>query len=102
MKKNIYCQVCKFHSIIDNIKEKSPIEIETIKENQSKYFLKYIENNYSQILEKSIKNKELLKLSKELNYKKFYELFDNSQLFNMVNINSYEFIVMIVSMDYNS
>jgi hypothetical protein len=100
-----HCETCKFPKHPNHnsqFQHKSPEEQKKIKETYLINFLEWIENNYSQILEKSIKNKELLKLSKELNYKKFYELFDNSQLFNMVNINSYEFIVMIVSMDYNS
>lgn len=100
-----HCETCKFPRYFNGdsrFQHKSPEEQKKIMETYLKNFLEWIENNYSQILEKSIKNKELLKLSKELNYKKFYELFDNSQLFNMVNINSYEFIVMIVSMDYNS
>ena len=95
-----HCETCKFPRYFNGdsrFQHKSPEEQKKIMETYLKNFLEWIENNYSQILEKSIKNKELLKLSKELNYKKFYELFDNSQLFNMVNINSYEFIVMIVS-----
>ena len=101
-----YCDTCKFPNkypknpklelkyISTYLRPTQPHElIEYWKEIDDTFNLKlckWIEdkNNYSKILHEIIKNAELLKLSDELSYKEFYDLFYNSELFELDDYNS--------------
>jgi hypothetical protein len=95
-KPNNDCIICKFPKFPQGISSLNRDPHQIIKqtnENNKSFNLKlckWIEDkdNYSKILHKIIKNAELLKLSDELTYKEFYDLFYNSQLFELSDYNS--------------
>jgi DNA repair exonuclease SbcCD ATPase subunit len=63
--------------------------------------IKWLEDNYSKILNKIITHPELLILINKLNFKEIYDLFKSYEPFNINDMDSYEFICLIAFIGTN-